>query len=501
MVTRVTITSDQARAILDIEESHFFDLKGIRIKPAKLTETVSAFGNAAGGEIYLGIEEEGARGATLRAWHGFEDIEQANAHLQAIEAMRPLGGHYHASFLSCIGMPGLVLHIEVPKAKEILVASDGHPYVRKGAQKLRVDTVEALHRLRLDKGIVSFEDDVVNAEATSVTNSLTVLGFMLNVIPSADPDAWLTKQGLLIDGRPTVAGIMLFHDEPQAQLPKRSAIKVYRYRTRDESGTREQLAGDPLTIEGCAYDLIYAAVAKTKEIIQSIRKLTDKGLEEVVYPNETLHEIITNAVLHRDYSITADIHIRIYDNRVEVQSPGLLPGHVTPKNILDEQAARNPRIVRLINKFPNAPNKDVGEGLNTAFEAMKALRLRQPEVVETDTSVIVHIRHSPLASPQDAVMSYLDYHDEITNSVARELTGITSENSMKEVFLSLNRRQMIERVPAKLGNKAAWRKWTGMTANATVPTGRDDDGNTNTSAEPAASPIAQNESGSKCSVE
>lgn len=58
-------------------------------------------------------------------------------------------------------------------------------------------------------------------------------------------------------------------------------------------------------------------------------------------------------------------------------------------------------------------------------------------------------------------MSYLEYHDEITNSVARELTGIRSENSMKEVFLSLNRRQLIERVPGKLGNKAAWRKWTG----------------------------------------
>jgi ATP-dependent DNA helicase RecG len=166
-------------------------------------------------------------------------------------------------------------------------------------------------------------------------------------------------------------------------------------------------------------------------------------------------------VLHRDYSIPSDIQIRIYDNRAEVQSPGKLPGHVTTQNILDEQAARNPRLVRLINKFSGAPNKDVGEGLNTAFAAMRALRLKEPEIVETDTSVIVHIRHSPLASPQEAVMAYLEYHDEITNSIARELTGIRSENSMKEAFLSLSRRQLIERVPGKLGNKAAWRKWTG----------------------------------------
>ena len=57
--------------------------------------------------------------------------------------------------------------------------------------------------------------------------------------------------------------------------------------------------------------------------------------------------IITNAVLHRDYSITTDIQIRIFDNRVEVESPGKLPGHVTVNNILSAQSARNPKIVRL----------------------------------------------------------------------------------------------------------------------------------------------------------
>lgn len=461
MLAPIEITPDQANAILAIEEGHFHDIKAIEIGPAKLTQSISAFANTSGGEVHIGVDELETDGIKTRIWRGFADVEQSNAHLQVLEAMKPLGGHYEATFLRYTGHHGYVLHVEIPKSKDILKASDGHPYTRKGAQKLRVDTPEALHRLRLDKGIVSFEDEVVNAALDTVTNSVTVINFMLGVIPTGDPEAWLRKQSLIIDDRPTVAGIMLFHDEPQSALPKRSAIKVYRYRTRDEEGTREQLVGDPITIEGCAYDLIYGAVAKTKEIIQGIQKLTDKGLAEVLYPHETLHEIITNAVLHRDYSLASDVHIRIYDNRVEVQSPGRLPGHVTTQNILDEQAARNPRLVRLINKFPNAPNKDVGEGLNTAFDAMKALRLKEPEIVETDTGVIVHIRHSPLASPEEAVMSYLDHHDEIANSIARELTGIKSENAVKAVFLRLHERQLLERVPGKLGNRAAWRKWTG----------------------------------------
>ena len=65
--------------------------------------------------------------------------------------------------------------------------------------------------------------------------------------------------------------------------------------------------------------------------------------------------------------------MRVFDNRVEVESPGILPGQVTVKNILDEQFARNGMLVRLVNKFPDPPNKDVGEGLNTAFKAMPLL--------------------------------------------------------------------------------------------------------------------------------
>ena len=69
---------------------------------------------------------------------------------------------------------------------------------------------------------------------------------------------------------------------------------------------------------------------------------TPEGLESVKYPITALHEIITNAVLHRDYSVADDIHIRIFDNRVEVASPGTLPAHITAENILNERFARMP---------------------------------------------------------------------------------------------------------------------------------------------------------------
>jgi ATP-dependent DNA helicase RecG len=373
--------------------------------------------------------------------------------------MSPLGTHYRASFLRTESRPGHVLQLIIFKTKDILYASDGIAYVRRGAQKQAVKSEEALHRLRLDKGIISFEDETLNLDPKLITNSVTIIKFMLNVVPTGEPDVWVAKQNLITEGKPTVAGLMLFADEPQAALPKRSAIKLFRYMTKESEGNRESLAFDPLTIEGSLDEQIREAVAKTKELVEKISRLGPKGLESVTYPHETLHEIITNAVLHRDYSIAADVQVRIYDNRIEVESPGRLPGHVTKENILDEQSARNPKIVRLINKFPDAPNKDVGEGLNTAFEAMKKLRLKEPVIDEDEYSVTVNIRHTPLASAHDTVLAYLGNNEEITNMIARDLTGIRSENSMKSVFLSLKERGLIEPVPGKTtGGKAAWRK-------------------------------------------
>lgn len=323
--------------------------------------------------------------------------------------------------------------------------------------------------MRLDKGIETFENETVDVDPARIISSNKIIEFMLEVVTAANPEDWLPKQNLIRGGKPTVAGLLLlFDDEPQAVIPKRSAVKIYRYKTKLKEGDRSTLAFNPLTVEGCAYDLIYSAVAKTKEVIEGIERLGPSGLESVTYPDETLHEIITNAVLHRDYSIADDIHIRIFDNRVEVESPGRLSGHITKENIRSERSIRNPQLVRIVNKFPNPPNKDIGEGINTAFAAMKSMKLKEPIMKEGQNSFLVDIRHESLASPAVAVVEYLKTHDTITNSIARDLTGISSENSMKDVFLALKRRGVIEPVPGLKGSASAWQKTRAGDSSAAI---------------------------------
>lgn len=456
------IDAREVTRILGLEEGHYLDLKRIAIAPAKLSESVSAFANTAGGELFIGIAEiKGQDGNVIRReWDGFPDQEAANSHVKVVEGLTPLGCHCKFEFLRSDDVPGYVLYVLVFKVKEIVCATNGIPHRRKVAQNLKVEGDDALRRLRLDKGIQSFEDETVDVDTARIGNSTKIIEFMLEVVPAANPEDWIKKQNLVTGNKPTVAGILLFDDEPQSAIPKRSAIKIYRYKTKDEEGERDTLAFDPITIEGCVYDQIYGAVSKTKELVEGVQRLGPAGLESVSYPDETLHEIITNAVIHRDYSISTDIHIRIFDNRIEVESPGRLSGHVTAKNISEEQSARNPKVVRLINKFPNPPNKDVGEGINTAFEAMKRMKLKEPLIVERDNSLLVNIRHENLASPAAAVLDYLEIHIEITNAIARDLTGIKSENSMKDVFLALKKRGLIEQVPGKRGSAYAWRRST-----------------------------------------
>ncbi len=444
-VERVRITDEQRDLVLRQSEGHFLEVKSIEVLPARLSKTVAAFANADGGELYIGIDEDKTAGRY--SWRGFPTIEAGNSHLQVFEDLFPLGTDFAYTFLECEGYPGIILRVSVLKTGAIKKATDGQIYLRRGAQNLPVSTPSAVKQLEYTKGLSSFESELLNVDSSLITNSIPIIEFMLKVVPTADPAAWLSKQQVLRDGRPTVAGVVLFAEEPQALLPKRCGIKVYRYRTKDSTGSRETLAADPSTVEGHAYSQIREAVSKTTSVIGEVRKLGSDALETIEYPPDTLHEIITNAVLHRDYSVADDIHVRVYDNRIEVESPGRLPAHITPRNILTERFARNGTIVRLINKFPNPPNKDVGEGLNTAFAAMTKLGLKEPVIVEKENSVLVTIKHEPLASPEEMICVFLETHVTIRNKEAREISFIHEDHKIRSIFKRLVKRELLEKVP------------------------------------------------------
>ena len=235
MIDIVKISEAEKSKLLAMDEGHFADHKAIEVAPGKLTKAITAFANGEGGEIFVGIDD------TPRNWRGFQNIEAANAHIQVFNELFPLGNDFQYDFLSNEGSEGFVLKIQIAKTRDLKVASDGKVYVRRGAQSLPIIDGERLLSLRRDKGLVSFETELVNCPTDVISNSTHIIEFLLEVVPTGEPDTWLKKQMLLLNGKPTVAAVLLFAEEPQAVLPKRSGLKIYRYKTSDDEGTRTTL--------------------------------------------------------------------------------------------------------------------------------------------------------------------------------------------------------------------------------------------------------------------
>ncbi len=442
-----------------MDEGHFFDKKEIGLDGRGAQKIAVAFGNSDGGEFVVGIKDNKNEPVPEKRWVGAESPEDFNGLLQAIFDVSPsLIVSYDALF--CDQFDGYVLRVCIEKSSDVHKTKDNKVYVRYGAQSLPVSDPSKIMELSFAKGTSSFEDQTVdNIMPDELMESSEIIEFLAGFSPKTDPLDFLVNQHLLDNSswNPTYASVLLFYVNPSVALPRRCAVKITRYETREDEPERDHLSAQK-TIEGSLYKLIHNTVDSVTSIMSNVKIWTSEGMKNVSYPPETLWEIITNAIIHRDYSISDDIQIMVFDNRIEVLSPGKLPGYVTVDNILDSRYSRNPKIVRTLNRYKNPPNKDLGEGLNTAFQKMKEWKLQNPTVIVEGNYVKVTIPHIPLAKPEELILEYLDSHSSIKNGEARALTGIKSENLVKSVFLRLAKDGQIERVPGLSGSASRWRK-------------------------------------------
>jgi ATP-dependent DNA helicase RecG len=88
---------------------------------------------------------------------------------------------------------------------------------------------------------------------------------------------------------------------------------------------------------------------------------------------------------------------------------------------------------------------------------MKELGLRDPEISERDSDVLVVIRHELLASPEEAIMKYLETNATIENKQAREITGVKADYQMKSIFGRMEESGLIEQVPDTRTSGTAYR--------------------------------------------
>lgn len=447
MIDERILTSVELDALLSSEEDHFLDMKGKDIQPAKLQETFVAFANADGGDLYVGVEDKKFKGDRLRT---FDSKEEANAILVVLlEQTFPAVEDVQVEFLS-VPKGGYVLHVSVPKSPKVHYTSGGECFIRLNAGKVKIKG-ERVTSLAYSKGSVPYERvSVSSVEVDEILESEILQDYLNRVQTSIEPSRFLRKQRLLTERNekqwPNVGAVLLFDEEPQASIETRCAIKVYRLRTTDAEYKREHLAEMPATINGPLEKQILSAIAKVSELVDGASYYEGPKLVSLKYPAEAIKEILVNAVIHRDYSLNDDIHIRIFDNRIEIASPGKLPGYVTLDNLYEERFSRNPNVVRMLHNLPNPLNHDIGEGLDTARNELKKAGLVAPDFDQRGNAFVVTIRHQRMASIEDVVMEHLEGNPTaiITNKLARQLSGEDDINKVKKALQKLRADGKIE---------------------------------------------------------
>ncbi|WP_439183649.1 RNA-binding domain-containing protein [Carboxylicivirga taeanensis] len=441
---------DEYKKLLDLKEDHFNDLKSKDIKPSKLQETFVAFANADGGEIWIGVEDEKKTKDRLK---GFQTKEEANDILHTVlELTEPAVENVDVEFID-FNDKGFVLHLNIPKSSKVHYCSNGDCFLRINARKDKIKG-DRITQLGYAKGALVYEKqpiDILDVDEFEYNEIL--FDYMVRVKSNLDVPIFLKKQRLLSfrekELKPNVACALLFEEEPQATLDTRCAIKVYRLLTSDDTYKREQLKEAPKTINGPIENQIHEAIKLVNELLKDTSITVNGELEKFIYPSKAIHEILVNAVIHRDYSLNDDIHIRIFDNRIEVISPGKLPGYITLNNIYNERFSRNPNIVRLLHNLPDPVNHDIGEGLDTVKNEMKKAGLIDPIIEELDNSVKITIKHKRLASLEDIILNYLSEdssNSTITNRMVRDLSGEDDVNKIKKAFQKLRKLGKIEPV-------------------------------------------------------
>jgi ATP-dependent DNA helicase RecG len=182
--------------------------------------------------------------------------------------------------------------------------------------------------------------------------------------------------------------VLLFAVEPQRWFPEAS-LRVLRYRgTERGSGSRQQLLHDrridgpvPRQLQEARGEMI--ALLPTRRALGQSGRFEDTG----IVPHDAWLEAVVNAVVHRSYSMSGDhIRVEIFDDRIEVESPGRFPGIVDISDPLHvTRFARNPRIARVCADL--AFGQELGEGVRRMFEEMRLAGLADPEYQQTAGSV------------------------------------------------------------------------------------------------------------------
>ena len=384
--------------VLAVEEMQVFDRKSVNIAPKVLAIPIIAFANADGGTVAIGISDK------TRRIEGVDyDIQKLNELLRVPFDFCVPTVKVEIEKVQCIDFKGrenhvLLMHIE--PSMEVHANQADEVFMRVGNKSKKLAFEERM-QLMYDKGERFFEDkpvpetDIEDIDLAFVEKYIAQIGYSKTAMEYLRENKGFIKEK---NGKVQIssAAILLFGKNPQLYFP-RARVRFIRYEgTEERVGTQMNVIKDVI-FEGNILKMITDAVAYLDTQIKEKTYLGEDGLfvTEEEYPKFVRQEIIVNAVTHRDYSIRGtDIQIKMFDDRIVVESPGKLPGLVKTDNIRHTHFSRNPKIAEFLKVYSFV--KEYGEGVDRMCKELEAVGLQDPEYRLNAFMLQTTIRNSTL---------------------------------------------------------------------------------------------------------
>ncbi len=372
----------------------FFDRKSARIKPLDILKHLVGFANASGGKLVIGIEDNGdITGFKSNNAGNVEDFKNA---LLRLKETPIIPKYTEIQVKNKFDQDDVVLIIDVEaSANRVIKSYNNDVYLRYGDKTEKLNH-EQITQLEYDKGQRSFEDEVVEDSSISDIDLDIIEQYKKNMDISCSAEEILEARNMLKKGKITNAGVLLFSKNPTKYLPQ-ARLKFIKY-----DGVKAEVGRSINIIKEKTFDgAIPKVIIESTEFIRTqFREFqyldTDGKFKKMPeYPEFAWFEGIVNAVTHRNYAIIGDyIKVIMFDDRLEIHSPGLLPNIVTIENIRERRYSRNPRIARILSEFGWV--KEMNEGVKRIYNEMEKYFLKSPQYYEPCDSLLLVLENNIL---------------------------------------------------------------------------------------------------------
>jgi ATP-dependent DNA helicase RecG len=375
-----------------LKEDRRIERKPIGIHAEELAKYISMWANTKpdGGVIVVGIQDDG-------------QVSKAGVSISAEAVNRLEGAGYtycpeariESKRISAIGENGeedflLVFRIPYDPHKVIKTVS-GDAYIRIADRKIKLKPDEVYH-LSTDRGQIEVEQELIDSSCLDDLDS-TALSQYVNAVKKAHElddtksaseileyqHLGKRKAGIF---RPNAACVLLFAKDPIALFPG-CKIRFLRYEgERESTGESLNVIKDE-EVTGTVPEIIARTEAILDSQLRTFSKLGKDGKFYTApeYPKMAWYEAIVNACVHRSYALkTMCTFVKMFDDRLEIESPGGFPPLVSPQNIYDMHQPRNPHLMTAMRYL--AFVKAMTEGTRRMRDTMSAAQLPLPEFSE-----------------------------------------------------------------------------------------------------------------------